>query len=336
MRRSISLAAFTIVLGFSATSNAQHPDSTLRVERIRDNLYVLKGGGGNSTVFITTTGVVVVDAKEAGSGRVLLDTIRTLTDKPVTTLINTDPHLDHVGGNADFPADVQIIAQRNIRKRMQKMGARGHALPTRTFRNKLTLGRGEDEVDLFYFGRGHTDGDTWVFFPATGVVHVGDLFPGEDLPLLDGKNGGSALEIAQTLETGFRKIKGATLVVTGHGVERTWPELQEYLSFTNRFVNEVWLATRQRKSVDDIVRDWTIPADYEKYAPIDAARLKNNVALAVKELNDEARMYEFQQRNYPGDSYIGPRSTTDASPPPTPSTPTSAPESSPPPPDAPN
>ena len=167
-------------------------------------------------------------------------------------------------------------------------------------------------------------------------MHVGDLFPGEDLPLLDGKNGGSALQIAQTLENGFRKIKGATLVVTGHGVERTWPELQEYLSFTNRFINEVWLATRQRKSVDDIVRDWTIPPDYEKYAPIDAARLKNNVALTVKELNNEARMYEIQQFTSLGDSYIGPRSATDASPPPTPSTPTPAPESSPPPPDAPN
>jgi cyclase len=100
--------------------------------------------------------------------------------------------------------------------------------PTRTFRRTLTLFSGADQVDLLYFGRGHTDGDTWVFFRALGVVHVGDLFPGDELPRLDASNGGSALEICRTLDTGYRSIKGATLVIRGHGVEQTWQQLREY------------------------------------------------------------------------------------------------------------
>lgn len=108
-------AACAIVIALSSAPAAQQP---LQVQQIKDNLYVLKGGGGHTTVFVTTNGVVVVDAKEAGQGRAILDAIRTITDKPVTTLINTGPDREHVGGNSEFPGDVQIIAQRNTKKRM--------------------------------------------------------------------------------------------------------------------------------------------------------------------------------------------------------------------------
>jgi cyclase len=314
------LPAAAIVIALAIPSAAQEPrQAPLQIQQIRDNLYVLKGGGGHTTVFVTTTGVVVVDAKEAGQGGAILEAIRTITDKPVTTLINTGPDREHVGGNAEFPAAVEIIAQRNAKKRMQKMGVRGRGLPTRTFRRTLTLFSGADQVDLLYFGRGHTDGDTWVFFRAPGVVHVGDLFPGDDLPLLDAKNGGSALEIGRTLDNGYRNIKGATLVVTGHGVEQTWPQLQEYEWFNNRFVNDVWTAREASKSVDDVVRGWSIPAGYETYAPIDADRLKNNVALAFRELHDQegdsARMpYEYAGL-HPGAAPPVPGAASPASPP---------------------
>jgi len=326
MTRRCVFAAVGLVLAFAASAAAQQP---LQIHQIKDNLFVLKGGGANTTVFITSTGVVVVDAKEKGNGQAVLEAVRKITDKPVTTVINTGPDAEHVGSNAEFPSGVEIVAQRNTRKRMERMGLRGRALPTRTFRKKLTLFAGTDAVDLYYFGRGHTDGDTWVVFRALGVVHIGDLFPGDDLPMLDAKSGGSALEIGQTLENGYRRIKGATLIITAHGAERTWPELLEYTSFNNQFVNNVWKARQDRKSVEDVVRDWTIPPSYEKYAPIDAKRLKNNVALTFKELDDEARALNWQPQYNVGDSYIGSRTATDAAPPPTVSTPTSAPPPSP-------
>jgi len=323
------LSAVALVLALAATSAAQQP---LQIEKIKDNLFILKGGGAASTVFITSAGVVVVDAKEPGNGQAILDAVRTITDKPVTTLINTGPDAEHVGGNIDFPAGVEIVAQRRTKKRMQKMGLRGHALPSRTFRSKLTLLSGADAVDLYYFGRGHTDGDTWVVFRALGIVHVGDLFPGDDLTLLDAKRGGSAFEIGRTLDNGYRTIKDASFIITSHGGVRTWPELRQYASFNNLFVNNVWTARAANKTVDDIVRDWTIPPGYEDYAPIDAARLKNNVAVTMKEIDDEARAYKFSRLRTVGDTYVGSRTATDAAPPPTPATVTSAPEPSAPPP----
>src|SRR5215510_5496991 len=93
------------------------------VDKLKDNLYVLKGGGGNTAVFIGAEGVVVVDTKNPGWGQPILDKIKGLTTKPVTTIINTHTHGDHVSGNVEFPATVDIVVQENTKANMQKMAA---------------------------------------------------------------------------------------------------------------------------------------------------------------------------------------------------------------------
>src|SRR5262249_56592277 len=91
------------------------------VEKVKDTLFVLRGGGGNTAVFITSAGVTVVDAKTPGWGKPILDKIKTITPKPVTTLINTHTHGDHVSGNVEFPATVDVIVQENTKANMEKM-----------------------------------------------------------------------------------------------------------------------------------------------------------------------------------------------------------------------
>src|SRR5262245_10217289 len=166
---------------------------------------MLRGGGGNTAVFITANGVVVVDTKNPSWGRPILDKIKELTDKPVTTIINTHTHGDHVSGNVEFPATVEVIVQENTAANMKKMtgpgstaekpgpaifetnGGRG--LPKRTFKDRMTIGNGADQIDLYYFGRGHTNGDAWIVFTAARVMHAGDIFARKNIPLLDGNNG---------------------------------------------------------------------------------------------------------------------------------------------------
>jgi glyoxylase-like metal-dependent hydrolase (beta-lactamase superfamily II) len=93
----------------------------VEVEKIKDNLFMLKGGGGNTAVFVGTTGVVVVDTKLPGWGQPILDKIKELTPKPVTTIINTHTHGDHVSGNVEFPATVDIVTHENTKANMDKM-----------------------------------------------------------------------------------------------------------------------------------------------------------------------------------------------------------------------
>ena len=196
------------------------------VTKLKDNLYVLKGGGGTPPSSSPPTASWSSTPKNPGWGQPILDKIKTLTDKPVTTLINTHTHGDHVSGNVEFPATVDIIVQENTAENMKKMIPNstaadqtvpaqtifqqngGKGLPKHTFKDKMTLGKGADEVDLFYFGRGHTNGDAWVLFPALRVVHAADIFSGKNIPLLDANNGGSAAEIANSLEKGLNSLNG--------------------------------------------------------------------------------------------------------------------------------
>jgi cyclase len=295
------LVGVFLMAGALSIAVAAQQQRIIGVDRVKDNLYVLRGGGGHTVVFITTTGVVVVDTMDPGWGQTILETIKTLTDKPVTTLINTHAHADHVSGNVDFPATVDIIVQRNTKTNMQRMtpdstatarrpartifqahGGRG--LATRTFRNTMTLGRGADEIDLYYFGRGHTNGDAWVVFPALGVVDMGDLFPDKTIPLIDAKNGGSAYEIGETLQKGYNKIKNVDTIITGHGPVMTWADLKEYIALNEQFLDDMWRAERANKIADDVSWSWQIPAKYRGYTLADPIVLKNNAALAFREI----------------------------------------------------
>ena len=160
----------------------------LTIERLRDNLYVLRSGAReNSGVFIGQRGVVLVDVR-GGWGQPLRDAIAKLTPKPITTIINTHSHQGHVTGNPEgFAPTVEIVAHTAAAARMRLMPvfvqSNGRGLPTRTFNDRLTLGTGNDRVELYHFGLGHTDGDAWVVFLSARTLYV-DIFPGPELPLL--------------------------------------------------------------------------------------------------------------------------------------------------------
>ena len=124
MKRTVVLAALltagfltAAVAGMIQAPGAQAP-RVVQTDKLKDNLFVLKGGGGNSSVFITGTGVVVVDTKNPGWGQPLLEAIKKITDKPVTMIINTHTHGDHVSGNVEFPATVDIVTQENTAANM--------------------------------------------------------------------------------------------------------------------------------------------------------------------------------------------------------------------------
>ena len=285
MSRATALGVL-IVAGAVSMAAYQAPTPTLspqaleatKIEKVRDNLYMITGStpvpresfsGGNTAVFVTDAGVVIVDTKLAGWGRVILDKIKTVTDKPVTTIINTHTHGDHTGSNSMFAPTVEIVAHENTKANMEKMdafkGENAKFLPKRTYQDRLTIGRGKDQIDLYYFGRGHTNGDTWVVFPALRVMHTGDMFAWKDAPTLDRNNGGSGLEYAQTVGKALATVKNVDTLIVGHSPLRTIPELREYQQFMNEFVAAVRDAKQSGKSVDDAAAAINLGAKYKDY-----------------------------------------------------------------------
>lgn len=308
MKRAIVSGVLIGAGTLSLAMAAQQPQSggqpqgpkVVEVEKLKDNLFVLKGGGGNTAVFITANGVVVVDTKNPGWGQPILDKIKELTTKPITTLINTHSHGDHVSGNVEFPAAVDIVTQENTKANMEQMRTytgrqqppvdvfkqnNGKGLPTRTFKDKMSLGSGNDQIDLYHFGRGHTNGDAWVVFPALRTLHAGDIFSGKNVPFLDANNGGSGVAIVDTLQKAHDTIRNVETIITGHSRQMTWADLKEYVAFNRDFLNDVQVAKKAGKTVDEVAGSWKIPAKYAGYAPPDANRLKDNVRVVYNELS---------------------------------------------------
>src|SRR5438093_2410521 len=221
-----------------------------KIEKVKDNLYVITGSGaadtnafsgGNTAVFITDAGVVLVDTKLPGWSPTLLERIKTVTNKPVTTIINTHTHSDHVGSNEFFGTMVDSVVHENTKANMAKMdefkGEKAKFLPKRTYKDKSVIGKGKDEVDLYYFGRGHTNGDTFVVFPALRTMHAGDMFAWKALPYIDTMNGGSVVAHPQSLAKAVATVKNVDTVIGGHIPVATWDEFKEYADFTQDFVN---------------------------------------------------------------------------------------------------
>ena len=295
--------AFGVLLAVGALSMAvvagQDEERVVDVQQLEDNLYVLGGGGGNSAVFVTGDGVVLVDTKMPGWGQPLIDKIAELTSNPVTTIINTHTHFDHVGGNVEFPAAVEVVAHENTQRLMREWNeisglgfagenvfaaSGGQGIATRTFTDRLTLGSGAEQVDVYYFGRGHTGGDAWIVFPSLRYAHTGDMFAGKGMPLLDANNGGSGVDFPGTLRNAHRTLTAVDTYITGHSTPMAPDDLAEFADYVSEFVDAVRAAKQAGTSVEEFAGSWTAAARFSGYDVPNEQRLQANAQIIYDEL----------------------------------------------------
>src|SRR3954468_14823062 len=292
MNRSVLLALLLAVGAASLAAQTTAP-KTIDILKLKDNLYVLTSStpgdaatfsGGNVAVFITDAGVTRVDDKLAGWGQAVLDKVKSVTDKPITRIINTHTHGDHTGNNGFFGANVEIVAQENTKTNMEKMdafkGDNAKFLPSKTYKDKLTLGSGKDRIDLYFFGAGHTSGDTFVVFPELRVLHTGDDFAWKDGPLCDRNNGGSCVDLPRTLQKAIAGIKNIDTVIPGHSPMQTMADLQTWQKFTAALLSHAVAAMKAGKSVDDAAASYNT----DKFAGYKKERVKGLIQAVYDEL----------------------------------------------------
>jgi len=248
-----------VVAGFAVAGAAAQParpriPPTGTIKRVRDNLYVIPGAGGNTTVFVTQGGVVLVDTKLPNNGEPILAQVRTVTDKRVTMIINTHSHPDHIGSNEYFPASVEVVAHENTRKWMAanpRVESNAAAMPDKTFTDRMTLGRGDDRIELYYFGAGHTNGDAFIVFPARRAMCAGDMFAWKMAPLIDPMAGGTVLALPDSLEKAVNGIPNVDTVIEGHGDVNTWAGFRDYVQF-NRALVDAAKAGMGQKTAEEV------------------------------------------------------------------------------------
>jgi len=284
---SLSLAA---AQGQTAATNAP---KVIDIQKLKDNLYVLTSStpgdaatfsGGNVAVFITDGGVTLVDDKLAGWGQAVLDKVKSVSNKPITRIINTHTHGDHTGNNNFFGASVEIVAQENTKANMAKMdafkGDNAKYLPSKTYTDKTTIGSGKDRIDLYYFGAGHTNGDTFVVFPALRILHTGDMFAWKDGPLCDRNNGGSCVAFPETLSKVIATIKDVDTVIPGHSPMQTPKDLQEFQRFVADLSRHAQDSMKAGKTVDEAFASFSV----DKYPGYKNERVKGSIQAVYDEL----------------------------------------------------
>ena len=284
MTRVTLLGTLIAVGGLSLAVSGQAPGpsakaiAATKIEKVKDNLYIITGSGvedttafsgGNVAVFITDGGVTLVDAKLPGFGPTIVARVKSVTNKPITRIINTHTHADHTGSNEFFGASIESIVQENTKANMAKMdafkGDKAQFLPKRTYKDKMSVGSGKNRVDLYYFGAGHTNGDAWVVYPSLRVLQTGDMFAWRDAPTIDRNNGGSAVEYPKTLSRAVAGIKDVDTVIPGHSPVTTPKDLQEYQRFVTDWVAAVQSAAAAGKTVDDAVAAINLTSKYPGY-----------------------------------------------------------------------
>ena len=243
MTRGRLLASIVLVgLAVAGVAAQQGPriPPTGAIKNVRDNLYVIPGAGGNTVVFVTRTGVVLVDTKLANNGEAIMRQVRTVSDRPVSMIVNTHSHPDHIGSNDYFPASVEVVTHENTRKWMAanpRVAANPVVMPDRTYTDRMTLGQGDERIELYYFGAGHTDGDALIVFPAVRAMMAGDIFAWKMSPLIDSNAGGSVLALPDTLEKAVKGIPDVDTVIEGHGDVNTWSGFRDYAQFNRALVD---------------------------------------------------------------------------------------------------
>ena len=251
----ISLAAAMVAALGVAYLYAQfgQTPAKLNTVKITNDLYVIHNDfvPGNTTALITSEGVLLVDDKFEIDFPNVVAEVKKLTSQPIKYVVNTHHHADHSGSNAKMQAiSVQVVASEQARANM--VDGKQPGLPTMVFDRHAHIYLGGKNVELYHFGRAHTDGDVVVLFPAERTLAAGDMFTfGDATPeLIDYSGGGSAKEWTSTLDSALQL--DFDNVVPGHGVPTTKAEMKKFRDSTLRFRNRVHELVVQKKSRADI------------------------------------------------------------------------------------
>jgi len=224
----------------------------LAIEKVREGIYMIRSAAsGNITALVSDDGVLLVDSKFEREYDRYMELLRTVTDQPIRFVINTHMHGDHTGGNVRLEGlDADIVASENARRRMAEAQAMG--LPNITFDDHLRLYFGGQPLDLYWFGRGHTDGDIVIHMPEENLILTGDLFAGwgPSIRLIDYNGGGSLRHWSDTLER-VLELEFDT-VIPGHSGVTDRAMLKGYLDETVRMQDLIRELSRADRTPDEI------------------------------------------------------------------------------------
>jgi glyoxylase-like metal-dependent hydrolase (beta-lactamase superfamily II) len=243
----------------------QTQPAKLSIAKIKDDLYMIEGDGGNVAVLVTSEGVILVDDKYERDHDQIVASVKSVTSQPIKYIFSTHHHEDHSGGNVKFVSSVEIIstlnARNNILQHKQSNASPGMVPAQVVFTQEMSVFLGGREVRAKTVGRGHTNGDAVIYFPSLKTLHTGDLMAGVS-PLIDYPGGGSLVEWTKTLDEAMKL--DIDTVIPGHGKVTDKAGLLAYRNNVEKLRNRAQSLIRAGKSQDELAK---IMTDEYKWAP---------------------------------------------------------------------
>ncbi len=242
---------------------AQQDSSNVEIKatRVKGNIYMLNGTGGNVGVSLGEDGVLIVDDKFAPLADKIRAALKSVGGGDLKFILNTHWHGDHTGGNVVFGPEAPIIAHTNVRKRLRgELTAAGgnaqpapkDAWPVITIDESLSVHFNGEEIRAMHFPRGHTDGDSVIFFTTSNVVHMGDDFFAGRFPFVDLSSGGDVEGLKNNIASVISKLPTDVTIIPGHGPISKLEDLKTYHRMLVETTDRVRAAMRAGKSPDQI------------------------------------------------------------------------------------
>jgi glyoxylase-like metal-dependent hydrolase (beta-lactamase superfamily II) len=251
----------------------------MKVTKVSGHVYMLEGAGGNIGASVGDDGIVIVDDQYAPLADKIKAALKGITDKPVRFIINTHYHEDHTGGNAIFQQTAPVIAQDNVRRRLEEGGTAGNygsikfeakpqpkeALPIITFDHDVTIHLNGEDIRALHFPHGHTDGDSVIFFPKSNVVHMGDDFVTYGFPFVDLSGGGTVEGMIAAIDEIVPKLPPDVKVIPGHGPISNLDDVRRFVTMLKDTRAAVQTGIQQGKSLDQLKQE-NVLAPWQKWS----------------------------------------------------------------------
>lgn len=254
-----------VIFFFASCGFAQRDFSKVEIktEKITDNIYVLFGSGGNIGIYAGTNQTLMIDDQFAPLSDKILAATEKISKQPIHYLINTHWHGDHTGGNENMAKHgATIIAHNNVRKRMSEDQKRPFrpttpaaaeiARPKITFSDELSFQVDEEQILLIHVDNAHTDGDAWVYFVQSNVLHMGDTYFKGRFPYIDLDSGGSVVGALAAVNKALVLVDEDTKIIPGHGTLSNKAELHSYRNMLGTIYERVRTAVASEKSLKEI------------------------------------------------------------------------------------
>ncbi|OSY87679.1 metallo-beta-lactamase [Tenacibaculum holothuriorum] len=278
----------------SISINAQMKDVKVVAEKITDNLYMLKGRGGNIGLFVGNDGVFMIDDQFASLTPKILKAIKEITPKPVNYLVNTHWHGDHTGGNANMQNEgAVIVSHKNVRKRMsvdqvvwgkKRPASPKEALPVITFTDDMQFHLNGEEILVTHIHKAHTDGDAIVYFTNSNVLHVGDAYFQGKFPYIDLNSGGSIDGYINGIKKMMLIADKDTKIIPGHGKVSNEKELESYLKMLVDLKISIENEIKEGKTLEEVKKNSQITKAYKEFSGwITEERIRETIYKSLKD-----------------------------------------------------